>query len=82
MLIAAVLALYAHRGEHDPNIISFEQLAYSKDDWHFDHYEPSEFESLWVDNIATWKEDICEHLMEESQKGKLQVPCFARLRLS
>jgi hypothetical protein len=44
---------------------------YGKDAWHFDHYEPSDFESLWLENIKTWKKDVCEHLMKHKQQTRV-----------
>lgn len=43
-----------------------------EDNWTFDHYEPSEFETLWVNNINAWKDDICVKLMDGSQDASIE----------
>ena len=43
-----------------------------EDNWTFDHYVPSQFETLWVNNINAWKDDICVKLMEGSQDASIE----------
>ena len=45
-------------------------LLLKKSTWTFVKYVPSAFERSWAAGIGRWKQDICKHLNEQTQKTK------------